>query len=863
MAAVSIAHEPASQRRHFRVTAPAKVRIHGTVYATSDWSAEGFRITQFQCACSLHECIDVEFAVDFQGFSISFCANAQVVRCDGSELAAKFTGLGERAANLLSDFVTGLMNGQVMAVDGVLKHMDRPVTTVPLMQTGEPSGRQVWRRALISALYVLIGLAITGLAVRTLYSMWTTVNIETAVTSMQLEQVVATDAGLLRDLNVQPGSPTHSGQILMRVESEVAAHGVDVARQQLQSAEADLVEAQRVVEEEKSKMGAYRSIGSDQGDMQRARVKALTASRDEARVEFERAKKLWEYGLVARQIYDAHEASVLRQEAAVEQAAAELKVVATSNQAINSGLFFSGNFLVGALQTRMAQEESARARVKVAERALQDAMRQESRRAYRAPFDGVVLRVFKSSGMTVDRGEAVLILRRTGEEAHVDAYLTQEEAGYIGNGSRGVAYVPAQGKQYDAEVAMVDRTSGFLKEIQTPKLHQPQFSWRNLQDRSAYVRLNFVGVSADELAQIQPGLPVQVSIPRKRGLPFAALTVVHAAGPDTVGWKPRLWPADSPVFSAHAGKLLPEGLRERLMEAASKAEQTQPAPVQTIRSAGVTDQSTPEFIASRRAFQDADNFLLLALAYRLTGKNAYLDSARNIVNAWAGVNQPIGQPIDETRLEAFLWGLDLLGPAAESGDVKQWLARWSTANRQYSFGPKTELNNHKTHHLKIQLMLDLMLDRRSDYERDLAAAKQHEKVNLPYADGSSLDYHERDAMHYHIFDLEPWTEIALITQCCEASVDRAFEFFERQMREHPDHIEFANSTAPIDRKRAEGGFEYAKAHPYEIGKAAREIFAYATLRGRKASADLWNTATAGASRSSLFYEARYYLWRAR
>src|SRR4030095_6270237 len=101
-----------------------------------------------------------------------------------------------------------------------------------------------------------------------------------------------------------------------------------------------------------------------------------------------------------------------------------------------------------------------------AQNAVRDATRHDQKHEYRAPFDGVVMRVFKSVGMTVDRGEPVLILSKAGEEPHIDASLTQEEAGRIAMGISAVASVPALGKRYNVEVVMVDRTSGFLKEIQ-------------------------------------------------------------------------------------------------------------------------------------------------------------------------------------------------------------------------------------------------------------------------------------------------------------------------------------------------------------------------------------------------------------
>jgi hypothetical protein len=115
-------------------------------------------------------------------------------------------------------------------------------------------------------------------------------------------------------------------------------------------------------------------------------------------------------------------------------------------------------------------------------------------------------------------------------------------------------------------------------------------------------------------------------------------------------------------------------------------------------------------------------------------------------------------------------------------------------------------------------------------------------------------------MHYHIYDLEAWNEIALVTGCCEDRIDRAFAFFETTMRNDPKHVEFAKTTAPIDRKRAEAGFDYATAQPYDTHDAARAIFSYATCSGRKVDRRLWQTAMEGEARKNLFYLARYYVW---
>jgi hypothetical protein len=392
------------------------------------------------------------------------------------------------------------------------------------------------------------------------------------------------------------------------------------------------------------------------------------------------------------------------------------------------------------------------------------------------------------------------------------------------------------------EVVSIDRTGGLL--------NQPaQWLSRKPEDRSAYARIAFVDLPDGDRASIDPGLPVLVSIPRKLTLAASLFGTVHAASRDLAT---RLWHGDRATDRDF------EPVRARLVKAADTALRSLPAPVVTIRSAGVTDQSAADFRRSRRAFQDADNAAILALAARLTGTTDYADAARRIVSAWALVNQPTGHPIDETRLEGFLWALDLLGGDARNASVAGWLERWAAAKRKWTFGPTTATNNHKTHHLKILLMLDKLLDRDADYAKDLAAAERHLSANLA-EDGRSIDYQQRDAMHYHVFNVEAWIEIALVTGCCRERVDRAFAFFERKLADDPRHVEFANTTAPIDRARADAGFAYAKPHAYDPAKAARAMFGYAALTGSSAA----GSATRGAQHSNLFYEARSYLWQQR
>ena len=181
MAALPVTYEPASQRRHFRISAPAEVCVAGLRCPTLDWGLGGFRIAGYAGNASVRDRLQVEFALDFQGFRISFHARAEVLRREDDQLAAKWVELGERESSLLRRFVSDVIGGRLAAVDGVLKHIDRPVTKVPLVETSESEASRklrAWRRALVSVLYLLLGIAVVGFALWTVSQAWMSVNVD-------------------------------------------------------------------------------------------------------------------------------------------------------------------------------------------------------------------------------------------------------------------------------------------------------------------------------------------------------------------------------------------------------------------------------------------------------------------------------------------------------------------------------------------------------------------------------------------------------------------------------------------------------------------------------------------------------------
>jgi hypothetical protein len=311
--------------------------------------------------------------------------------------------------------------------------------------------------------------------------------------------------------------------------------------------------------------------------------------------------------------------------------------------------------------------------------------------------------------------------------------------------------------------------------------------------------------------------------------------------------------------------MLDTDLRFLLRQSAKIALRQRPAPVTTIVSSGQIDPNLSDFKASRRAFQDADNGAILALAWRLWGKRELFERARDILLAWANVNQPTGHPIDETRLQGLLVAYDLLQCDLTSEGkepVIRWLRDMKGKKMRWRFGPKTAHNNHKTHHHLMLLMLDKVLGDKGDFVEELGKVGNHLIINIDSKTGETVDFKERHALYYHVYNLEAWLEIALLTGHFNEPISMAFDFMKRRIEAGDIHSEFEGSKALIDELRGKAGFGYGVGHKtFDVSRAGRVIVSYYTLSSESPSSFLWSIATGNTSRRIVFLLSRRALWK--
>ncbi len=265
---------------------------------------------------------------------------------------------------------------------------------------------------------------------------------------------------------------------------------------------------------------------------------------------------------------------------------------------------------------------------------------------------------------------------------------------------------------------------------------------------------------------------------------------------------------------------------KRIETKADESLKDQPAPIALITSQGLL-MGDPNKMASLQALQDVDKIFCLALRASIGGEARYLKKCLSFLLAWANANQPDGNPINETKLEDMVFAYDLIRSKISSKDriqIDNWLSRMREKEIQHESGRNgkgTSVNNWNTHRVKMMIMINYTLqDGKYDQHVEEQLVKQiGHNLN---ADGSTYDFHERDALNYHIFSIEPFLKAITVmkratgkdyfqvTSSSGGSIKKGVDFLVPYMEGVKTHKEFLNSKVEFDRKRAsnnEKGFQ--------------------------------------------------------
>ncbi len=257
---------------------------------------------------------------------------------------------------------------------------------------------------------------------------------------------------------------------------------------------------------------------------------------------------------------------------------------------------------------------------------------------------------------------------------------------------------------------------------------------------------------------------------------------------------------------------------EQFKSVANTALTELPNPIEKITSEGKL-AGDPDKIKTTKSLEDARKIYALALVYKINDNKACLNKASAYLLAWAKVNKSSGDPIDETRLDDFITAYDIIRNDV-TPEVKKAVDDWLQAiadgelNSKYMApGRGTAINNWNSHRIKIITMIAYTLH--NDKYGNIIQQELIKQIAINlYADGSGYDFKERDALHYHIYTLEPLITAATIIYRATgndyfnyesetgSSIKKSVDFLVPFVTGEKTHGEFLNSHVPFDMKRA-------------------------------------------------------------
>ena len=271
-----------------------------------------------------------------------------------------------------------------------------------------------------------------------------------------------------------------------------------------------------------------------------------------------------------------------------------------------------------------------------------------------------------------------------------------------------------------------------------------------------------------------------------------------------------------------------------IRQAADDALLAQPDPIPVIQTEGKLAGDPVKTRTWQSLNGDMPKLQALACAWAVTADQRYANKIREFVTAWAVTNHSAGDPIDDTNLEPLIIACDLIRqnlPTSDRDLIDHYLRGVATTGINTHTGPPgTNINNWNSHRIKIIGLIAFTLQDRPLINQTIKSYHQQIQQNL-LPDGSSVDFRDRDALHYHLYDLQPLLTLAIAARNngydfysyrspAGCSLSAAVAFLLPFAQGTRTHIEFANSTVLFDRQRAANGEGEYKAHPWDPHNAA-------------------------------------------
>lgn len=263
-----------------------------------------------------------------------------------------------------------------------------------------------------------------------------------------------------------------------------------------------------------------------------------------------------------------------------------------------------------------------------------------------------------------------------------------------------------------------------------------------------------------------------------------------------------------------------------MLRQAERALLRPPTPLPVVHTEG-TLPTAPGYQLAVQAKADWIAMAALAGAYAVahaadpasTSAARLRDGYEQYLSNWLNVYNISGNPIDETGLGHWLLAFRVAGQALSPPTQQRMRAFACKLSARYQLGTppsrKTSTNNWQSHRVKLAVMGALTCADPVLVKGARQLFEEQVRANLAPS-GESLDFAERDALHYVVYSLEPLVEAALFASFYELplyaytgpqgqSVARGLQWLLPYASGQLTHEEFARSTVAFDKARLDAG----------------------------------------------------------
>lgn len=240
-----------------------------------------------------------------------------------------------------------------------------------------------------------------------------------------------------------------------------------------------------------------------------------------------------------------------------------------------------------------------------------------------------------------------------------------------------------------------------------------------------------------------------------------------------------------------------------------------------------------------------------ALLWHQTQDADALAQAKRYLAAWIYAYRPSFNPIDETNFDALFETYGIIArelPQDEVAHADSFLRAWGKGYVAAIDAAEDEVtrtdkvgrwnSNWQSHRVKIVTMIAVATGDEALFADARRLFRQQVGTNIDGATGEVLDFRQRDAIRYVIYDIQALLQASLAARLMGedwygweaddgASVSRAMNWLRPYALGETIHEEFASSNVAFDTRRAQAGEKgyFGNFNP----KRGAEIYWYAAV----------------------------------